>query len=286
MEKPKTNQQLRDLIKKGVKPKDIDVSEIVDFSFVFASYNGDLEGIEDWDVSKGRDFRYMFSNSNIFYSDLSKWNVSNGVDFDGMFQHTKFAGRGIQNWDMSKAESIDYMFKNCNCLAYENLKDWNLSNVRTAVGFLQDCYNFNIDVSKWQLHNCKHLANMFSNCYEFEGVGLNEWRITILPNDELIDNKYLDQSLFPLDGTFYNCHKLDVDLSSWRIKLVGVPNRTFYRCSKVVGTGEWDVMIPFRKVYDHDGHIRIECNMLDMFFNVQLDLFDYPGMNPAITYTL
>ena len=90
---PKTQQELRKLVKKLIKERgfdadlnDIDTSEITDMSYVFfeLEFNGN---ISEWDVSSVENMEYMFYHS-IFNGDISNWDVSNVKDMRDMFYNS------------------------------------------------------------------------------------------------------------------------------------------------------------------------------------------------------
>ena len=109
--RPKTKEELVEAIKKEIYEiqgsKDnpnwqadlncIDISNITDMSFLFASdehngyglaeFNGD---ISNWNVSNVKDMEDMFFCSTEFNQDISNWNVSNVKNMSGMFWKSKF----------------------------------------------------------------------------------------------------------------------------------------------------------------------------------------------------
>ncbi|MFG5142240.1 BspA family leucine-rich repeat surface protein, partial [Campylobacter lari] len=78
MYKVKNKNELMKLVQnERISLRDIDVSLIEDFSFVFyCSTRKDFLGIERWDVSKAKDMSYMFYCCESFNADLSRWDVS------------------------------------------------------------------------------------------------------------------------------------------------------------------------------------------------------------------
>ncbi|MBO6272002.1 BspA family leucine-rich repeat surface protein [bacterium] len=143
---PKNKDELREIIKSHYKNNiynlnDIDVSQITDFSGLFAydlnTENKDFN-ISYWDVSNGEFFNYMFKNCYGFNCDLSKW-------------------------DICKCFSLKGMFYNCssfNC----NLSKWNVSRCVNFVEMFWNCFKFNSDISKWDTNRGRYFADMFHNC--------------------------------------------------------------------------------------------------------------------------
>ena len=85
----------------------IDVSEITDFSHLFAysNFNGD---ISRWNVHNAKDMSYMFIWSK-FNGDISQWDVSNVNNMAKMFYCSKFNG-DISKWDVHNVENMNNIF--------------------------------------------------------------------------------------------------------------------------------------------------------------------------------
>ena len=88
---PKTNKELKDIIKQRIKQEgnevnlnDIDVSKITDMSYLFeeTTFNGD---ISNWDVSNVTDMNSLFASCVSFNQDISNWDVSGVRNSKDMF---------------------------------------------------------------------------------------------------------------------------------------------------------------------------------------------------------
>ena len=110
---PENSQELIDLIQEyEVDPKEIDVSNIEDFSNMFALCTV-KPWIEDWDMSNARNVNSMFYKAKFVNSkvDLSKWNMWNVYEFDSMFNWSNFDWNCNFNlWENVDTISARYMF--------------------------------------------------------------------------------------------------------------------------------------------------------------------------------
>ena len=80
-----------------------------------------------------------------------------------------------------------------------------------------NCENFNCDLSKWDVSNITNMSYMFSNCYKFEGKGLENWNV-----ENINDATYM----------FCGCEKLNCDLSNWNITKTIPIKDMFFNCDK------------------------------------------------------
>ena len=98
----------------------LDVSDCVDFSFMFA-YCESLQNInelENWNVFNGTDFSRMFyyCKSLQDLNALQTWNVSNGTDFSHMFSYC------ISLQEISLSNTLDILTKMMFYKCYPKLK--------------------------------------------------------------------------------------------------------------------------------------------------------------------
>ena len=208
---PKTKEELIDnineLVEKNIYDFNcIDTSVITDMSYLFRN----LDGIEDnnfdvsgWNVSNVTNMAYMFMNCKKFNGDLSSWNVSNVTSMPGMFGGCEsFEGNGLENWDVSNVEFIEEMF---------------------AI-----CLKLNIDFSNWKLKKIYSTKNIFYNCEQLKGKGLDKWDVSNIVN---------------MRAMFEGCSNLDFDLSNWNVSKVKNMQYMFYNCKSFEGKGleNWDV---------------------------------------------
>ena len=196
---PKDKKELQKCINKlrNEKHKNlnvIDVSEITDFSYVFA--DADMYGIDIslWNVSKGESFSHMFDCAKNFivkekkpvpkeddfelypgvmYSDIvaehmypkfdiSMWDVSSGKDFTAMFENCREFNCDLSHWDISSGIFLSNMFYKChkfNC----DISHWDISNAKNSFQMFYECESLKQDLSQWEV-NGFHIADMFYGC--------------------------------------------------------------------------------------------------------------------------
>ena len=134
--------------------------------------------LTDLDISELDNLSYIFYGSNMEVVDISGWDTSNVTTMENMFCFCDKLKNiiGIENLDVSKLENADSMFSQCENLVELVLTNWNPILLKTA----------------W---------NMFSYCSNLKNIkNIENWQ---LPN--INDVSYM----------FYNCAKLDIDLSNW-----------------------------------------------------------------------
>ncbi|MEM4221765.1 MAG: BspA family leucine-rich repeat surface protein [Thermoplasmata archaeon] len=193
---------IKDVTKRKLRFEDIDISNIDSLSSIFENF----------------EFKYE-------YGSIENWNVSNVEYFYATFRNAKNLWFDFKNWDMTKAIDCDSMFENCKDFKGKGLEFWNLKNLRKANYMFEGCTNLDINVSNWNIKNLNELKHMFYNCYNFRGIGLEKWNITLISHNEAFD------------GTFANCFKLDFNISNWNIRSEFLFNKTFFNCHNFKGKG-------------------------------------------------
>ena len=172
----------------------------------------------------------MFSGCSKFNGDLRNWDVSNISIMDDMFKDCNlFLGRGLENWKskFQQLKSITGMFENCTHLCTENVQDWDVTGVYKMTrcfanctqltnlnwtteavdkmdGMFSDCSKL-VNVHFTHVTKVKNTENMFKNCTNFIGAGLESWNVSQLQH---------------MAGMFINCTNLAVDLSHWQLSSV------------------------------------------------------------------
>ena len=109
--------------------------------------------------------------------------------------------------------------------------------------------NIDFDVSKWDVSNVKNMRNMFDECRNFTGKGLENWDVSNVTNMRYMFNncRNFNSDLSNWDVSnvedmtcmFYNCKKLNFDLSKWDISKVKDMAVMFYNCNNLKNIPSW-----------------------------------------------
>ena len=127
-----------------------DVSQIKDFSYVFANNISFNEPIQSWDTSKAMNMSCMFYKARLFNQDISGWDVSNVVTMRGMFMKAASFNQDLWSWNTAKVTSMMGMFGDAMSFSRSRtLLSWNVSNVSTFLYMFEGAESFNAMVLPW-----------------------------------------------------------------------------------------------------------------------------------------
>ena len=120
-------------------------------------------------------------------------------------------------------ELLDKGETNFNCIDTSAITD--MSHLFEVFKNISD---IDFDVSCWDVSNVENMKNMFDNCHNFIGKGLENWNVSNVTN-----MKYM----------FNNCENFNCDLSKWDVSNVKDMSCMFYNCKKFTckGLENWDV---------------------------------------------
>ena len=140
---------------------------------------------------------------------FQNWDVSNVTDMSQMFYSSNF-NLNISNWDVSKVENMAYMFGHQTSIDgvdffkllqiygvdKEFIDTYRNAEYSEGVGLLiskstefiefADVWQFNQDISKWNVGNVINMENMFINNYTFS-QDLSKWNISNLKKCRFFD---------------------------------------------------------------------------------------------------
>ena len=84
--------------------------------------------ISDWDVSDEVDFSYLFYGKEDFNEDINSWNVSNVTTMECMFSGCKKFNKPLNKWNVSNVVNMENMFNSCFSFN-QSLIDWKLNKL-------------------------------------------------------------------------------------------------------------------------------------------------------------
>ena len=133
---------------------------------------------------------------------------------------------------------------NLNCIDTSKITDMAL-----LFEVCKEISNIDFDVSKWDVSNVKNMRNMFDECRNFTGKGLENWDVSNVTNMRYMFNncRNFNSDLSNWDVSnvedmtcmFYNCKKLNFDLSKWDISKVKDMAVMFYNCNNLKNIPDW-----------------------------------------------
>lgn len=152
LKEPKSNNELKELIKSGAELSKIYVGDVSDFSGIFEGFKGDISGALSWDTWHVEDMSEIFKGADLKGISLSSWAVNNVKSLKSAFENASGIC-GIEGWETDSLENIDSAFKNC--------------------------VDFELDLREWRTEQINSLNNAFENCAKFDGASLNDWSLAL-----------------------------------------------------------------------------------------------------------
>jgi len=149
--------------------------------------------------------RYKISPKILDLSDVDITNIGDKLgtpervsddyeDIPGIFHGLKEVEEiNVAGWNTSKIKHFGHIFQGCERLRkIIGIKNWNTKNALGMYGTFGGCFVLNnLDLSKWDVSNCKTFESMFHNC----------WALTDLKG---IENFKISDDAVTLD-MFYGC---------------------------------------------------------------------------------
>ena len=162
----------------------IDVSKIIDFSFLFHNIKrSNYSGIEKWDTSHVITMESMFLNVENFNEDISSWDTSNVRDMASMFEGAVSFNKNISKWNTSNVEDMSFMFAHA-VKFNQDISKWNTSKVKDMNSMFYYAETFNQDISNWDLSSLEYMGRMFYKADSFQQP-LIPWGEYINKNKEI-----------------------------------------------------------------------------------------------------
>ena len=81
----------------------------------------------------------------------------------------------LNDIDISKIWTLNFLFQHLDPHNI-NISKWNTSNVKHMNGVFLNCDNFDCDLGDWDVSNVQDMYAMFNGCDKFTGEGLEKWK--------------------------------------------------------------------------------------------------------------
>ncbi|MDO5708422.1 MAG: BspA family leucine-rich repeat surface protein, partial [Andreesenia angusta] len=212
-------------------PKDLDVSNVTDMSYMFSYATTVDRNLGNWDTSSATDMSYMFEFAKALKLDVSNWNTSNVRSMRGMFYGIK-ANPDVSNWNTSSVTDMFCMFNQAE-VADPDVSNWDTSSVTDMSGMFRFTDEANPDVSNWDVSNVNNMEELFSVTKK-ANPDVSNWDVA---------------SVVTMHSMFYKAEGLKgLDISNWNTSsLHGKIYTEVYRADLGLKTLELDYFIMKRK---------------------------------------
>lgn len=197
------------------------VSQISDFSYLFANQRKFKESVADWDVSQAVNMSGMFQSAFVFNSDLSKWDTKEVRDMSQMFDCAYTFNQPVAAWNTRKVKSMNRMFRVAKAFD-QDLSSWDTGRVHDMSYMFYRARSFNQPVMK----NTTYLQDMsyaFAFARLFNQGNVKDWDVSRVET---------------MRGAFQNTGDFDQDLSQWKTSNLVDSSFMFYKASAYQGDGE------------------------------------------------
>lgn len=128
----------------------------------------DSPSVSTWDVSNIDDFSYMFANTKKFNQDINSWRFKKGARIQGMLRFAEAFNKPLNEWDMSQFTSLEQFFYACYAFN-QDISSWDISNVNNISSMFSFADKFNQDLSSWVFQKGTNNTN-YDN-----GITLTQW---------------------------------------------------------------------------------------------------------------
>jgi surface protein len=157
--------------------------------------------IGKWCVSEVTDFSEIFANATDFNEDLSEWDTSSGVTMEKMFMMAQSFNQPLSSWNTANVQDLRYMFLGASSFD-QSLSSWKTSNVQNTKSMFFGAVSFNGDVSSWDVVNCMDMVGMFFGARSFNG-DISKWKVS---EQTKMDDMFLEASSFQQDLCSWGQH--------------------------------------------------------------------------------
>lgn len=190
--------------------------------------------INSWDTSNVTSFTSCFQSCSNFNQDLYNWDVSSAATMNNMFYLAANFNGNINGWDFSSANNINYMLAGTSF--NKPVNNWVLGGgpVKTAQNILFQTYDFEQDVSSWDVSKISNFFNAFA--YTKMNSDLSSWVLTNITKLArlLFGNSTFNQDIGAMtlgagltDMTYLNYQNAALSDSNWTKTIVGWANQVY-----------------------------------------------------------
>ena len=143
----------------------------------------------------------------------------------------------MRYWNTSKVTDmtelfVDYQFNNIDDI----IEGWDVSNVTEMANMFSECNEFNQPLNRWNVSKVEDMSSMFSGCYSFNQP-LDRWNVSKVEdmssmfNGCITFNQSLDNwnvsNVVNMHSMFYDCLMFNEPLNNWNNKLLKVTDMSF-----------------------------------------------------------
>jgi len=180
--------------------------------------------ISDWDVTDVTDMTDVFRGRSGFQHDISAWDMAGVTTMEGMFQGAAAFNGNLTTWNVGAVASLKNTFAGASAFEGNGLDAWApTAALLTLEGAFSDAYNFDADLTTWNVGGVGDMSTMFARATAFRGNGLGAWFPTT--------------ALLTLEGAFSGATSFDADLSSWDVGGVTTLDSAFSGAEVYAGAG-------------------------------------------------
>lgn len=181
-----------------------------------------LLSIEQWGTGKWRNLNSAFAKC----VNLEIANTVKGEPDLTLCEDLSFMFKGCTRlkmvdprgqWKLTNIKSVYAMFESCSQFNDQKIANWDVRNVENFGRMFFAASSFNVKIDNWEVGKATSMSQMFVNCLNFKGEGLDKWATKV----NRVESFHM---------MFYGCKTLNFDPSDWDIESVTTITFMFYDC--------------------------------------------------------
>ena len=171
-----------------------------------------LLSIEQWGTGKWRNLNSAFAKC----VNLEIANTVKGEPDLTLCEDLSFMFKGCTRlkmvdprgqWKLTNIKSVYAMFESCSQFNDQKIANWDVRNVENFGRMFFAASSFNVKIDNWEVGKATSMSQMFVNCLNFKGEGLDKWATKV----NRVESFHM---------MFYGCKTLNFDPSDWDIESV------------------------------------------------------------------